>query len=87
MTKSNTLLYNSGIKFLKSFLPKFLTKLFNEEIKKWKLAAKINSLFMLQLVYFSNPFGMTFISKLNLASSSITRCELYSFNFWKKIGT
>ena len=37
---------------------------------------KINLLLMLKLMYFSNPFGMTFTLKLYLPVSCIIRCEL-----------
>ena len=39
--------------YLKSFLPKFLTKLPNQELRNWKLSIKINFLLMLKFMYFS----------------------------------
>ena len=40
-------------------------------IKYRELPTKLILLLMLRLIYFSNPFGMTFISKLNLPSDCI----------------
>ena len=60
---------------MKSYLPKFLTKISNEELGNWKLSIKLNSLLILKLIYIFNPFGMTFILRLNLPSSCIVRCE------------
>ena len=60
---------------LKSILPKFLTRLSNEELRNWKLTIKRNLLLILNLIYFSNPFFMTFILRLNLPSSWMIRCE------------
>ena len=45
------------------------TKLSNEELKNWKLSVKINLLLMSKAIYFSNPFGMTFILKLIFSNS------------------
>ena len=61
--------------YLKSSLDKFLTKLSNEDLRNWKLSIKLNLLLILRLIYFYNPFGMTFILRLNLPSSCIIRCE------------
>ena len=58
---------------LKSILPKFLTRLSNEELRNWKLTIKRNLLLILNLIYFSNPFVMTFILRLNLPR--MIRCE------------
>ena len=44
----------------------FLTKLSIEEIKNLKLSIKLNLLLIPKLTYFYNPFGMTFILRLNL---------------------
>ena len=63
------------LKHLKLFLPKFLTKLSGEVHKNLKLSIKLNLLQMVKLVHFSNPFGMTFILRLNLPSSYIIRWE------------
>ena len=60
---------------MKSYLPKFLTKIINEELGNWKLSIKLNLLLILKLIYIFNPFGMTFILRLNLPSSCIVRCE------------
>ena len=67
------LLLNSWIKDLKSSLAKFLPKLSNEEYRNWKLPIKPNLLLILKFIYFSNPFGMTFILRLNLPSSCIIK--------------
>ena len=52
LTESNMLQSNSWLKYLKSFLYKFLTKLSNEELKNWKLSIKINLLLMLKLMMY-----------------------------------
>ena len=44
-----------------NFLSKFLAKLSNEELWNWKLSIKLSLLLTQNLIYFSNPFGMTFI--------------------------
>ena len=58
-----------------AFLLKFLIKISNEELRNQKLLIKLNLLLMLKLIYFSNPFRMTFILRLNLPSSWIIRWE------------
>ena len=39
--RSNTLLSNSGLKYLKSSLAKFLTMLSNQELRNWKLSVNL----------------------------------------------
>ena len=48
----------------------------NLEIRGYQI--KVNLLLVLKLIYFSNPFGMAFILRLNLPSSCIIRF----FRFW-----
>ena len=48
----------------------------NLEIRGYQI--KVNLLLVLKLIYFSNPFGMAFILRLNLSSSCIIRF----FRFW-----
>ena len=80
------LISNSWLKYLKSSLLKFLTKLSNEELKNWKLSIKTNLLLMLQLIYFSNLFRMIFILRLNLPSSCIIKGELLFLRLWNTKG-
>ena len=54
---------------------KYLSQTLNGELKNWKLSIKANLLLMLKLIYFYNPFVMTFILKLNFSSSCIGRWE------------
>ena len=65
---------------------KFLTKLSNEELRNWKLSIKCNSLLIVKLIYFSNPFGKRFILRLNLPSSCRIRWESQFFKLWNAIG-
>ena len=50
-----------------------------------KLSITTNLWLMLKLIYFSNPFGLMFILKLNVPSSWIVRWELY-FKLWNTEG-
>ena len=52
----------------------------NLEIRGYQI--KVNLLLVLKLIYFSNPFGMAFILRLNLPSSCIIRF----FRFWNATG-
>ena len=74
LTRSNRLLSNSWLKYSKSSLFNFLTKLSNEELRNWKLLKKLN-LLIVKLIYFYNLFCITFILRLNLPNSSIIRLE------------
>ena len=67
-------------------LLKFLTKLFNKEVRKWKPLVKINLLLTVKPIYFSNPFGITFILRLNLLNSWIIRRESWFFRLWNTTG-
>ena len=51
-----------------------MTKLSNEQLKTWKISIKANLLSRLKLMYFSNPFGVTFILDLNFPSFCLIRC-------------
>ena len=82
LTRPKMLLLNFWLKYLKSYLVKFLTKLSYEELRNRKLSIKLNLLLMPKLIYFSNPFGLTFILRLNLFSSCMIRCESYFSRLW-----
>ena len=86
LTRSNTLLPNFWLKYLKSSLPKFLTKLSNEKLRNWKLSIKLSLFLTLKLIYFSNPFSMIIILRLNFLNSCIIRCESYIFRLSNTTG-
>ena len=86
LTRSNTLLPNFWLKYLKSSLPKFLTKLSNEILRNWKLSIKLSLFLTLKLIYFSNPFSMIIILRLNFLNSCIIRCESYIFRLSNTTG-
>ena len=67
-------------KYLKSSLLNFLTKLSNKESRNWKLSIKFNSLLLVKLMHFSNPFDITFVLRLNLTSSCLIRREWKLWN-------
>lgn len=52
LIKSNILLSNSVLKSLNPFLPKFLTKQSDENLKNLTLSEKINLFIVLKLIYF-----------------------------------
>ena len=82
LTRSDTLLSNYWLKYLKSSLFKFLTKQSTEELRHWMLSIKLKLLLIVRIIYFSDQSGITFILRLNLPSSCIMRWESYLFRFW-----
>ena len=76
------LLPNSCLQYLKLSLLIFSTKLFNEELRNWKLSIKINLLLTVKFTYCSNPFRMMFISILNFPTFCMTIWEKYFFRLW-----
>ena len=73
------LLSNSWLKYLIPSFVNFLSKLSNVKFRNWKL----NLLLILNLIYFSSPFGMAFYLRLSLLSYCIIRYEFYFFKVVK----
>ena len=60
-------------------------KLLSSNIFSMIVSIKRNLLLMVELIYFSNPFRVIFILKLNLPSSCIIRLVSYFFRLWNAI--